>query len=90
MGGVSIDWHDIEEINITTRGYRSGGNLMINLKEPKKYFNTPLKYIKYKLRHFFTSADMSIKLDFIKGKNDKIAQLINAYWFNNTRQVNGI
>jgi len=85
IGRVSINWHDIAEIRVADRGYRGGGNLIVNLEQPRKYFNTRLKYLIYKIRRYFTSADISIKLDFVSGKNENIARLINAYWFNNTR-----
>jgi len=85
IGSISINWHDIAEIRVAERNYRGGGNLIVNLEQPRKYFNTPLKYLGYKIRRYFTAADISIKLDFVAGKNENISRLINAYWFNNTR-----
>ncbi len=85
IGGFSINWHDIAEIKVAERDFKSRGNLIVNLEDPRKYFNTRLKYLGYKIRRYFTAADVSIKLDFVSGKNEDISRLINAYWFNNTR-----
>ena len=54
--------------------------MIINLKQPEKYFNTPLKKIKYQLKQLFTANDISIPIEFVAGKNDEIFQVVSAYW----------
>jgi hypothetical protein len=64
----------------TDIGDRTTGSIVINLKNPEKYYNTPLKAMWYKLSQLFTSNDINLRLDFVAGKNDTIFQLVNAYW----------
>ncbi|HTH82825.1 MAG TPA: STM3941 family protein [Mucilaginibacter sp.] len=77
--GLSIDWHDIADIHITTN-YKGISTLIINLKQPEKYFGSSLKKIKYQIRQIFTANDIIIPIDLISGKNEAIFQTVNAYW----------
>jgi len=80
LGNHSIKWHDISQIKFLEGRYRGFNKLVINLKQPEKYFNTPLKKLLYKFRQIFTANDIGILLDFVSGKDAEIMQVINAYW----------
>lgn len=80
MGNNSIEWGDISEIRLVEGQYRSFEKLIINLKQPEKYFDTPIKKALYKFRQLFTANDIAIILDFVSGKDDEITQLVHVYW----------
>jgi hypothetical protein len=81
VNGISIEWDDIFEIYVTEEGRFAGGNLVINLNNPEEFFGkTRLQFRIYKIRKYFTSADIAIKLSFVKGKNEDIVNTINTYW----------
>ncbi|BAU54767.1 STM3941 family protein [Mucilaginibacter gotjawali] len=80
IGGYSIEWTDIASIELYNGGYRSFAKLAINLKDPDKYFNTPLKKFLYKTKQLVVVNDKSIFLDFVSGQNEEIFALIKAYW----------
>lgn len=80
IGNNSIEWGDISEIRLIESKYKSFGKLIINLKQPEKYFNTPIKRLSYKFRQLFTANDIGITIDFVSGKDEEIIQLIHAYW----------
>jgi len=80
INNLSVKWSDILEIYITKEG-RFAGNLVINLNHPEEFFGkTRLRFKIYKIRKYFTSADIAIKLSFVKGKNEDIVNTINTYW----------
>jgi len=78
--GYAIEWADISDIELSDKGYRSFGSLNINLKEPDKYFNTPIKNFFYKARQLFSVDDFSIRVDFVAGSNEEIFETVKAYW----------
>jgi hypothetical protein len=78
IGNLSIEWHDISEMHIAANN-RGFSALIINLKEPEKYFNTPFKKIKYQLKQLFTANDISLPINLVAGDNQEIFQTINAY-----------
>jgi hypothetical protein len=80
MGGKSIEWNDIADIHLLNGGIQGFASLVINLKNPKKYFDTPLKKAFYIFKQNFSANDFSIKVDFVAGRNEEIFQVINAYW----------
>ncbi|WP_295674005.1 hypothetical protein [uncultured Mucilaginibacter sp.] len=80
IGGYSIEWADIASIELNTSGTRSLAKLAINLKEPEKYFNTPIKMFLYKTRQLVVVNDKSIFVDFVSGNNEEIFSIIKAYW----------
>jgi hypothetical protein len=80
IGGYSIEWDDISDIQLNNGGYRSFGNLIINLKNPDKYFNTPLKKALYWIKQLFSAYDILIKVDLISGKNEEIFDVVKVYW----------
>ena len=81
INNTSVKWSDIVEIYVTNAGRFAGGNLVINLNNPKEFFGkTPLQFKFYKIRKQFTLADTAIKLSFVKGKNKDIIDTINYYW----------
>jgi len=80
LGGYSIEWEDIADIQLSNGGYRSFANLVINLKNPDKYFDTPIKKAVYKIKQLFSVNDILIKIDFIAGKNEDIFETVKAYW----------
>jgi hypothetical protein len=80
FGGHSIEWNDIAEINIRKSSYQSLDKLIINLKQPEKYFDTPIKKLLYKFGKLFTANDIGITLDFVSGNSDEIMQVIHAHW----------
>jgi hypothetical protein len=80
LGGYSIEWSDIADIQLSNEGYRSFASLIINLKDPEKYFNTPIKRIFYKTKQLFSVNDFSIRVDFVAGNNEEIFETIKAYW----------
>jgi hypothetical protein len=83
-GGFSIEWHDILEIH-RTKSYRGSGGIVINLKNPEKYFDSPIKKISYQLRQLFSANDITIPLNLVAGNDDEILQTITAYWNKNAR-----
>ncbi|MGZ3832623.1 MAG: hypothetical protein ACXVB0_03805, partial [Mucilaginibacter sp.] len=84
LGGHSIEWSDVSEIRIIQGQYRSFSKLIINLKRPEKYFDTPLKKLLYKFRQFFTANDIGIITDFVSGTDLEIMQVVQAYWGKHT------
>jgi len=84
FAGNSIQWVDIADIQLYKGVGRSLPKLTINLKDPYKYFNTPLKKAGYKARQLFSVNDISIIVDFVAGDNEEIFEVIKAYW---TRKV---
>ena len=80
MGGYSIAWTDIASIELYSGASRGFAKLAINLKDPKKYFNTPIKMFLYKTRQLFVVNDKSIYLDFVSGENEMIFAVIKSYW----------
>ena len=86
LGGYSIEWEDITDIQLSNGGYRSFANLVINLKNPDKYFDTPIKKAVYNFKQLFSVNDILIKVDFIAGKNEQIFETVKAYW---TRHYDG-
>jgi len=84
-GKYSFEWHDIADIQLYSNTVgRSFAKLTINLKDPYKYFNTPLKKTLYKARQLFVANDTWIIVDFVAGDNEEIFEVIKAYW---TRKV---
>jgi len=86
-GGFSIEWGDIMEMHITDGNLHNSGSLIINLKHPEKYFNTPLKMVKYKIKQLFTANDISIPFNFVTGKKDEVFQVANAYWYKHDKKI---
>jgi hypothetical protein len=80
IGGYSIELADIASIELDTRGQRSFAKLKINLKEPEKYFNSPVKLFLYNARQLFIVSDKTIFVDFVSGSNEEIFSVIKAYW----------
>jgi hypothetical protein len=78
ISGFSIEWADISEIHI--KNNMKGPNaLVINLKHPEKYFDTPLKKLGYQLKQLFTADDITIPLIFVSGDSNTLFQAINGY-----------
>ncbi|MFD0751129.1 STM3941 family protein [Mucilaginibacter calamicampi] len=81
LNDFSIKWRDVSEIYMTEEGRFAGSNLVVNLRAPDLYFcKTPIQKIFYKVRKYFTSADVAIKLSFINGKKEDVIDSINTYW----------
>jgi len=80
FGGYAIEWDDISDIELSNKGQRSFASLNINLKDPDKYFNTPIKNLFYQIRQFFSVNDFSIRVDFVAGSNEEIFAVVKAYW----------
>lgn len=81
VNNVSIDWRDVSEIYVTEEGIFANSDLVVNLQTPEIFFcKTPLQKVFYKVRKYFTSADVAIKLSFIKGKEENIVDSINTCW----------
>ena len=83
--GYSIQWKDIADVQLSDSGYRSFGKLIINLKDPKKYFNSPVKKLVYNAKQLFVVNDFSILVDFVAGENDDIFSIVKAYWTKNAQ-----
>ena len=78
--GYSIQWKDIADIQLSDSGYRSFASLVINLKEPQIFFNTPFKKALYNFKQLFSVNDFLIKVDFVAGNNEEIFEIVMAYW----------
>ena len=80
LGNHYIKWEDILEIKLIESNYKSFDKLVINLKQPEKYFDTMVKKLRYKFRQLFIANDVGIFLDFVAGNNGENAQLIQSFW----------
>ena len=77
----SIEWSDIAEIQLYKGNYVSGfAKLIINLKNPDEYFNSPVKKVIYKTKQLFLVNDFTIIVDFVAGNNEEIFETIKSYW----------
>jgi hypothetical protein len=59
---------------------RSFATLIINLKDPGKYFASPVKKAIYKIKQLFSPNDILIRVDFVAGDNEEIFETVKAYW----------
>jgi hypothetical protein len=80
LSNRSINWNNISEIKIIEGSYKSFDKLVINLKHPGDYFNTPVKRLLYRLKQLFTANDIGIMVNLIAGSNEDILSGIHAYW----------
>ncbi|MEO6631669.1 MAG: STM3941 family protein [Mucilaginibacter sp.] len=80
FGGYSIQWEDIADIKFSDSGMRSFATLIINLKDPEKYFASPVKKAIYKIKQLFSPNDILIRIDFVAGDNGQIFETVKAYW----------
>jgi hypothetical protein len=82
LGGHAIKWCDISEIKLIESSFLAFDKLIINLRRPDEYFNTPVKRLSYKFRQLFIANDLGIFINFVSGESNEITQVINAYWSN--------
>jgi hypothetical protein len=80
FGGYSVQWEDIADIKFSDSGMRSFATLIINLKDPGKYFASPVKKAIYKIKQLFSPNDILIRVDFVAGDNEEIFETVKAYW----------
>jgi len=80
FGGYSVQWEDIADIKFSDSGRRSFATLIINLKDPEKYFASPVKKAVYKIKQLFSPNDILIRIDFVAGDNEEIFETVKAYW----------
>jgi hypothetical protein len=83
----TIEWNDITELQLFERGNGSFANLAINLKDPDKYFNSPIKKTIYNIKQLFSVNDILIRVDFIAGSNEEIFEVMKAFWTKNSDQI---
>jgi len=76
-----IKWSNISSIDYEPRRFTRGfDRLVINLKNPDEYFDSPLKQILYKFKRLYTVNDISVVLDFVYGEKDEILHVARVYW----------
>jgi hypothetical protein len=77
--GLTIEWKDIE--NFSLDGYRSK-YISIKLNNREKYislFKNPLARLYYRLHSKLFHGTFTFNVDFLKGKNENILEILNDY-----------